>query len=60
MTKKIESLVEDYETQLKEKEESYAKIEKMLKDEILEYKEKEIRLLSENDTLKSNSNILKK
>ena len=60
MTKKIEAITEDYEGQLKEKEEHFAKIEKILKDEILEYKEKEINLLSENDSLKSNNNILKK
>jgi hypothetical protein len=60
MTKKIETLTEDYEAQLKEKDEYFAKIEKILKDEILEYKEKEIRLLSENESLKSNHNILKR
>ena len=32
----------------------------MLKDQILQYKEKEIRLLNENQSLKSAANLLKK
>ena len=48
MTKKIELLTEDYEGQLKEQEIQFGKEEKILKDELLEYKEKEIRLLNEN------------
>lgn len=60
MNKKIDALTEDYEAQLAEKEQHYTKIEKILKDEILEYKSKEIRLLNENESLRSSTNVLKK
>ena len=60
MNKKMENLTQEYETQLKEKEDHQTKIEKILKEEILEYKEKEIKLLNENESLISSNNILKK
>lgn len=46
--KKIDLLTEDYQQQLQNKEDEFLKIEKILKEEITYYKERQIKLLNEN------------
>jgi hypothetical protein len=44
----LDTLTQHYEGQLAEKQDHFAKLETLLKEEILECKQKEIRLMSEN------------
>ena len=53
LNKKLESIVEEKNTEMQDKEEQFVKIEKGLKDEIIELRSTELHLMNDNDTLKS-------
>jgi hypothetical protein len=53
MNKRIDEITEEYEQRLAQQKGQFLKAEKILKEELQEYRQKEIKLLEENETLKS-------
>jgi hypothetical protein len=60
MNKRIDLLTEDFEGQLAQQQDAFIKAEKILKEELQDYRLKEIRLLEENEGLKSTTHLQEK
>jgi hypothetical protein len=60
MNKRIDLLTEDFENQLAHQQDAFSKADKILKEELADYRKKEIRLLEENDGLKSTAHLQQK